>query len=155
MSDVDDQARVAAELILGAMRVGRSPEAAAADLIAGGYSPQLAEAGLARVQQRAEESRILRIPASLTDEGTLPAAWYPGSHASDHFWPALEDELRRTGLPPTAIDSINSEHDERPIHLLASPRRFELLTMAPNTDSLTTSVESLASISIAAESWAS
>src|SRR5688572_9770281 len=108
MATVDDQGRGAAELILGAMKLGRSPEEAAADLIAGGYSPQLAEAGLARVRQRAEESRVLRIPASLTDRETLPGAWYPGSHPNDHFWPALEDELRRTGLPPTAVDSIDN-----------------------------------------------
>jgi len=65
----DQRARGAAEQIIGGMKMGKSPEQAAADLIQNlGVAEELVQAGLARVRERAEESRILRIPETLVDD---------------------------------------------------------------------------------------
>ena len=109
------------------MKMGKSPEQAAADLIAMGVPEDLVEAGLARVRQRAEESRILRIPETLVDDVTLSDAWYPGVTAGDRIWPALEDELKRSGLPHSAVDSIDNT-SRKIVSLLAPPWEKEIRT---------------------------
>lgn len=108
--------------------MGKSPEQAAADLIQNlGVSEELVKAGLARVRERAEESRILRIPETLTDDATLPGAWYPGVTAGDRFWPALEEELKRSGLSHSAVDSIDNA-SRKIVSLLAPPWATEIRT---------------------------
>jgi len=88
--ELDPRSRAAADQIIGGMKMGKTPEQAAADLIQMGAAQAIVEEGLARVRQRAEESRILRIPESLVDGERLSGAWYPGVTAGDRFWPALE-----------------------------------------------------------------
>src|SRR4051794_35976946 len=122
--DADIRARNAAEQIIGGMKMGKPPEQAAADLIAMGVSDELVEAGLARVRQRAEESRILRIPETLVDRRTLSGAWYPGVTPGDRFWPALEDEFKRAGLPNSAVESIDNA-SRKIVSLLAPPWESE------------------------------
>lgn len=107
--------------------MGKTPEQSAADLIHMGVPQDLVESGLAQVRQRAEESRALRIPESLVDTGRLSGPWYPGVTAGDRFWPALEDEFRRAGLPPTAIDSIDNA-SRKIVGLLAPPWEREIRT---------------------------
>jgi hypothetical protein len=114
------RARSAADQIIGGMKMGKTPEQSAADLIYMGVAQDLVEAGLARVRQRAEESRILRIPESLVDPDHLPRPWYPGVTPGDRFWPALQEEFRRAGLPSTAIDSIDNA-SRKIVGLLAPP----------------------------------
>jgi len=124
----DQRARGAAEQIIGGMKMGKSPEQAAADLIQNlGVAEELVQAGLARVRERAEESRILRIPETLVDDATLPGAWYPGVTAGDRFWPALEDELKRSGLPHSAVDSIDNA-SRKIVSLLAPPWEKQIRT---------------------------
>jgi len=123
----DQRVRGAADQIIGGMKMGKSPEQAAADLISMGVREDLVEAGLARVRQRAEESRILRIPETLIDKASLSKAWYPGVTPGDRFWPALEDELKRSGLPRSAIDSIDGA-SRKIVGLLAPPWEKEIRT---------------------------
>jgi hypothetical protein len=126
-SENDKRARTAADQIIGGMKMGKSPEQAAADLISMGVPENLVEAGLARVRQRAEESRILRIPETLVDLASLSGPWYPGVTLGDRFWPALEDEFKHSGLPHSAIDSIDNA-SRKIVSLLAPPWEKEIRT---------------------------
>src|SRR6266567_2015212 len=125
--ETDKRARSAADQIIGGMKMGKSPEQAAADLVSMGVPENLVEAGLVRVRQRAEESRILRIPETLVDDASLSGAWYPGVTPGDRFWPALEDEFKRSGLPHSAVDSIDNA-SRKIVGLLAPPWEKEIRT---------------------------
>lgn len=121
MSSASDDARIriAYEQLLGGMKMGKSPEESASDLMTL-TSRDVVEAALERLQQRAEESRVLRIPEALVDRDRLSGPWYPGPSAGDRFWPALEQDFRRSGLTATAIESIDGA-STKIVGLLAPP----------------------------------
>src|SRR3954454_19531595 len=107
-SDFEKLARNAADQIVGGMKMGKSSQQAAADLIEMRMPRDLVDAGLARVLERAKDSRALRIPETLVDESSVSGAWYPGVTPGDRFWPALEEAFRATGMPATAVESIDN-----------------------------------------------
>jgi hypothetical protein len=107
-TDFDRLVRSASDQIIGGMKMGKSPPQAAADLIEMRMPRELVDGGLERVLQRAQDARALHIPESLVDQSTLSGAWYPGVTPGDRFWPALEDAFRRTGMPATAVESIDN-----------------------------------------------
>lgn len=116
----DGTIRAAYEQLVGGMKMGKSPEASAADLLMLGLSRDIVELALERVRQRAEEARVLRIPEALVDREGLPSAWYQGPSPGDRCWPALEQDLRRRGLKATAVESIESA-STKIVGLLAPP----------------------------------
>src|SRR5262245_62158201 len=82
-SEFDRLVRNAADQIIGGMKMGKSPQQAAADLIEMRMPRELVDAGLERVLQRAQDARVLRIPEALVDPSTLGGAWYPGVTPGD------------------------------------------------------------------------
>jgi hypothetical protein len=113
-------ARIAYDLLLGLMKMGKSIDAAAADLLMLNVERDAVDEALLRVRARAQEARILKLPASLIDPSQVGEAWYPGPSAGDVFWPALADAFVQQPLEPTAIESIDAA-STKVVSLLAAP----------------------------------
>src|SRR5687768_14234391 len=54
-------------------------------------NPGLVDEVVVRLQQAADEIRVLRDPPAIEDSGR--ASWYPGPGKDDRFWPALRTYL--------------------------------------------------------------
>ncbi len=119
-AELDPRIGMAADQIIGGMKMGKTPEQSAADLIHMGIDQRTVEAGLERVLERARNARALRIPESLVDPKSLTRPWYAGVTAGDRNWPALRDALRADGLPSVAVDSID-QASGKIVGLLAPP----------------------------------
>ncbi|MDT5014775.1 MAG: hypothetical protein QOD39_935 [Mycobacterium sp.] len=104
------------DMFVGLLRGGNSPEQAETVLRGVMGDQTTVDAAVERYREIAENIITAREPDTLVDKSRI-VPWYTGTRPGDIFWPALRDELARSGPGKDALRSIDLASTKVVAHL--------------------------------------